>query len=119
MGVLKPLEFVQSQQAKPFSIRQWVKAGQSGRAGGVLFLPYTATQIAALSRLISAWMRLAIFETMNEAEGDQRLWFIVDELDALGTIEGLKDALARLRKFGGRMRVGISELRPGARKLWA
>ena len=33
---------------------------------------------------------------------DQRLWFVVDELDALGAIDGLKDALARLRKFGGR-----------------
>ena len=40
---------------KPFSIRQWVKAGHASGARGVLFLPYTATQIAALSRLISAW----------------------------------------------------------------
>jgi type IV secretory pathway TraG/TraD family ATPase VirD4 len=39
---------------------------------------------------------------MNGAEGDQRLWFVIDELDALGAIDGLKDALARLRKFGGR-----------------
>ena len=26
---------------------------------------------------------------------DQHLWFVVDELDALGAIDGLKDALAR------------------------
>jgi len=76
----------------------------------VLFMPYTANQIAALSRLISAWMRLAIFETMNEAEGGHRLWFVVDELDALGTIEGLKDALARLRKFGGRCILGFQSI---------
>ena len=34
-------------------------------------------------------MRLAIFEAMNGRERDQRLWFIVDELDALGAIDGL------------------------------
>src|SRR6185312_3638351 len=39
-------------------------------------------------------------------EVDQRLWFVVDELDALGPIAGLKDALARLRKFGGRCVLG-------------
>jgi type IV secretory pathway TraG/TraD family ATPase VirD4 len=109
-SALKPLEYVQSQQGTPFSIRQWIKAGRSGKAGGVLFLPYTATQIAALSRLISAWMRLAIFETMNTSEGDQRLWFVVDELDALGAIDGLKDALARLRKFGGRCVLGFQSI---------
>ncbi len=53
-------------------------------------------------------MRLAIFEAMSQPEDvDQRLWFIVDELDALGPIEGLKDALARLRKFGGRCVLGF------------
>ena len=41
-------------------------------------------------------------EAMNLAEADQRLCFVVDEPDALGQIDGLKDALARLRKFGGR-----------------
>jgi type IV secretory pathway TraG/TraD family ATPase VirD4 len=60
--------------------------------------------------VISAWMRLAIFETMNRAEGEQRLWFVVDELDALGQIDGLKDALARLRKFGGRCVLGFQSV---------
>jgi type IV secretory pathway TraG/TraD family ATPase VirD4 len=59
---------------------------------------------------ISAWMRLAIFEAMSGGERDQRLWFIVDELDALGQIDGLKDALARLRKFGGRCVLGFQSL---------
>jgi hypothetical protein len=55
-------------------------------------------------------MRLAIFEAMNQPEGDQRLWFVVDELDALGQIDGLKDALARLRKFGGRCVLGFQSV---------
>jgi type IV secretory pathway TraG/TraD family ATPase VirD4 len=41
---------------------------------------------------------------------DQRLWFVVDELDALGAIEGLKDALARLRKFGCRCVLGFQSV---------
>jgi type IV secretory pathway TraG/TraD family ATPase VirD4 len=56
-------------------------------------------------------MRLAIFEAMSQAEGrDQRLWFVVDELDALGAIDGLKDALARLRKFGCRCVLGFQSI---------
>src|SRR2546423_7612747 len=55
-------------------------------------------------------MRLSIFEAMSQPEGDQRLWFVVDELDALGQIDGLKDALARLRKFGGRCVLGFQSI---------
>jgi type IV secretory pathway TraG/TraD family ATPase VirD4 len=47
---------------------------------------------------------------MANAEGDRRLWFVVDELDSLGAIDGLKDALARLRKFGGRCVLAFQSL---------
>jgi hypothetical protein len=124
------LEHVAKQTTGPLSVRQWVRrqasavtskestgesAGQSpgesaGKKSGVLFIPYRATQIAALRSTVSAWMRLAIFEAMSQPEGDQRLWFVVDELDALGAIDGLKDALARLRKFGGRCVLGFQSV---------
>ena len=100
------LDYVAQQTSDPLSIRQWVREGE----GGVLFIPYKAGQIAALRSTISAWMRLAIFEAMSQPEGDQRLWFVVDELDALGQIDGLKDALARLRKFGGRCVLGFQSI---------
>ena len=99
-----------------FSVRRWtgssVAAEPAAPAQGVLFIPYRAGQIAALRSVISAWMRLAIFEAMNraEAEAPQRLWFVVDELDALGQIDGLKDALARIRKFGGRCVLGFQSI---------
>lgn len=92
-------------KAPGFSIRRWIREGR-----GVLFLPYHANEIASLRSLISAWMRLAIFETMSAKEGDQRIWFVVDELDALGAIDGLKDALTRLRKFGGRCILGFQSI---------
>jgi type IV secretory pathway TraG/TraD family ATPase VirD4 len=102
------LEYIQAQRGAPFSVREWVKNRSSP---GVLFIPYKAGQIAALRSMIANWMRLAIFEAMSQTDGsDQRLWFVVDELDALGAIDGLKDALARLRKFGGRCVLGFQSL---------
>ncbi|MBS0366295.1 MAG: type IV secretion system DNA-binding domain-containing protein [Proteobacteria bacterium] len=110
------LDHIARQEGGPnFSVRDWVSGTRDRHAadrgqGGVLFMPYRAGQIPALKSVISAWMRLAIFEAMNRDEGDQRLWFVVDELDALGQIDGLKDALARLRKFGGRCVLGLQSI---------
>jgi hypothetical protein len=103
------LEYIAGQHSSPFSLRHWVERDRGGR-GAVLFIPYRAGQIAALRSAISAWMRIAIFAAMDRAEHDQRLWFVVDELDALGQIDGLKDALARLRKFGGRCILGFQSI---------
>ncbi len=105
MSRLAALPAIMHQQGATLSVRRWIREGT-----GVLYLPYQADQIATLRHLVSAWMRLAIFETMTLGESDRRLWFIVDELDALGAIDGLKDALARLRKFGGRCVLGFQSI---------
>ncbi len=106
LSAIAALEYVKGQRAAPFGVRRWVREGR-----GVLFIPYSAGQIAALQSIIAAWVRLAIVEALSQPEErDQRLWFIVDELDALGAIDGLKDALARLRKFGGRCILGFQSL---------
>ncbi len=99
------LAYIQAQRGPSFSVREWVRAGS-----GSLFIPYQANQIAALRSIIATWVRLAIFETMSRPGIDQRLWFVIDELDALGQIDGLKDALARLRKFGGRCVLGFQSI---------
>src|SRR5258707_14753844 len=108
------LSYIARQKSAKFSLRDWVDEQKHG----VLFIPYKAGQIAALRSTISGWMRLAIFEAMNQeeqpderqGEDTRRLWFVVDELDALGQIDGLKDALARLRKFGGRCVLGFQSI---------
>jgi type IV secretory pathway TraG/TraD family ATPase VirD4 len=106
VSAMAALEYILAQRAAPFSVRDWIRAGR-----GALFVPYRAGQIPALRSIIAAWIRLAIVEAMNQPEQhDQRLWFVVDELDALGQIDGLKDALARLRKFGGRCVLGFQSL---------
>lgn len=99
------LEHVRAQRARSFSVRRWIREGR-----GILFLPYRPGQIAALRTLVSSWLRLAIFETMEGPAQDRRLWFVIDELDALGAIDGLRDALARLRKFGGRCVLGMQSV---------
>jgi type IV secretory pathway TraG/TraD family ATPase VirD4 len=118
---LSALEHIAHQSTRDsLSVRHWIRTGH-----GVLFLPYSANEIATLRSIISTWMRLAIFEAMNQSEdpdrpsggrlgvhrvGPRRLWFAIDELDALGQIDGLKDALARLRKFGGRCILGFQSI---------
>jgi hypothetical protein len=116
-SAVSALDYVSRQKSAPLSVRGWVQGSERAEAGaapgprGVLFMPYRAGQIAALRSTISAWMRLAIFEAMNREEGaPQRLWFVIDELDALGQIDGLKDALTRLRKFGGRCVLGFQSV---------
>jgi type IV secretory pathway TraG/TraD family ATPase VirD4 len=107
MPAIAALEYIRWQRGRPFSVRQWVVEGR-----GVLFIPYRASQIAALRSIIATWMRLAIFQTLmrHEQEEGGPLWYVVDELDALGAIDGLKDALARLRKFGGRCVLGFQSI---------
>jgi type IV secretory pathway TraG/TraD family ATPase VirD4 len=108
VSALAAVEHVSTQRAAPFSVRAWIR---SRTAPGSLFIPYKARHIAALRSMVATWMRIAIFEALNAEEGiDQRLWFVVDELDALGAIDGLKDALARLRKFGGRCVLGFQSI---------
>lgn len=107
LGTLAPtighLRLISQIEGEPFSIRQWVRGGS-----GSLWMPYIGNQVAALRGLISGWMNIAIMETLSlEPSFQRRIWFHVDELDALGRIEGLKDAQARLRKFGGCVAIGF------------
>jgi hypothetical protein len=104
---IEPLKFLgNSDNSQPFSIREWIKNGS-----GTLYLPYKANQIASIQSLISTWLGLSIYETLSlEPSNTRRIWFIADEVDAIGRIEGLKDALVRLRKFGGRVVLGFQSI---------
>lgn len=107
LGTLAPaighLRMIASARGASFSVRRWIREGE-----GSLWIPYMANQIAALRGLASCWMNIAILEMLSlEPSTERRIWFHVDELDALGRIEGLQDAQARLRKFGGCVAVGL------------
>lgn len=107
MGTMAPaignLRHMAARGGEPFSLRAWVRGGS-----GSLWMPYAANETAALRGLISCWMNIAIFETLSLApSSERRIWFQIDEMDALGRIEGLTNALARLRKFGGCVALGF------------
>jgi type IV secretory pathway TraG/TraD family ATPase VirD4 len=80
------------------------------------------TGATALQTNILAWLTpiaiilvmvlgaMAMANRMNRTGEGEPLWFVVDELDSLGAIDGLKDALARLRKFGGRCVLGFQSV---------
>jgi hypothetical protein len=90
----------------PFSVRRWLRDGT-----GSLWMPYQAQQIPALRGLVSCWMGLAIAETLSLPDSDsRRIWFHVDELDALGRIQNLKDAQTRVRKKGGCVVLGFQSI---------
>ncbi len=107
-SALSSLQYANAARAgESFSVRRFISEGD-----GCLWLPYQATQIASLRDLISAWMRISMIETMNQEpdHADQRIWFIIDELDAIGSIAGLKDSTVRIRKFDGRVVIGFQSI---------
>ena len=107
LGTMAPaighLRSIAAIKGRPFSLRHWIRHGR-----GSIWFPYAANQTAALRGLVSCWMNIAVLETMSlEPSQTRRIWFHIDELDALGRIEGLKDAQARLRKYGGCVAIGF------------
>ena len=61
-------------------------------------------QISALRSVVATWMHLAIFEAPEPARGARSEAVVCRRRTrrVRGAIDGLKDALTRLRKFGGR-----------------
>jgi type IV secretory pathway TraG/TraD family ATPase VirD4 len=79
-----------------FSIRKWIREGS-----GCLFMTYEDAQLAMIRPLVGAWLSLAIREVLSLSPDDsRRVWMVMDELDSLGTVSGLSDALTRGRKYG-------------------
>jgi type IV secretory pathway TraG/TraD family ATPase VirD4 len=110
MGTMAPrLEIMRQAAAAPgplFSVRHWIREGR-----GALWMPYQAHQIAALRELVSCWMGLAITEVLSLPDSaTRRIWFHLDELDALGPIARFKDAQTRLRRKGGCVAIGFQSI---------
>ena len=91
-----------------FSLKKYAR----GDDRGWVFISHRADQIAELRGIISAWARLVIFALMSRPEEDSGTWLVIDELDSLGKISGLTDALPRLRTFGGRCVLAFQSIVP-------
>ena len=110
VSAIAALEYIQQQRSAPFSVRGWVRGAG---APGALFITYKAAQVAALRSHDCDLDATCIFEAMNGSENhDQRLWFVVDELDALGNRrpQGRPRAPAKIRRP---LRTGFSINRAG------
>jgi type IV secretory pathway TraG/TraD family ATPase VirD4 len=99
---LAPLMYSGS-QGDAWSAREWLAANSSSW----LFLSYRAGEVEILKTYVSAVMARLIKGVMGLGEKDHQLWFIADELDAIGVIDELPNALVRVRKFGGRCVLGF------------
>ena len=95
-----------------FSIREWVR--REDRKGW-LFITYRDDQLGLLRVLVATLFELGIVEGLSLTENDKRdLWYVFDEVDSLGKISSLRAGLTKLRKYGGKVVLGlqtISQLR--------
>lgn len=95
-----------------FSVRNWV---QDDSISGWLFITYRDDQMQMLREFVAMLLDLSIIEGLSLSESSSRgLWFIFDEVDSLGKITSLRAALTKLRKYGGRVLLGlqtVSQLR--------
>lgn len=98
----------QSAGADSFSISKWV---MDDRKGEWIFLNFTDRQIEQLKPIITAVIALAISATLSlKEDSERRLFFVLDEFDALGQISGIKSLLTRGRRFGASAIVAIQSV---------
>lgn len=95
-----------------FSVRSWV---QDEGGDGWLFVTYRDDQMGLLRGLVASLLELGIVEGLSLSENQDRgLWFVFDEVDSLGKVSSLRSGLTKLRKYGGRVVLGlqtVSQLR--------
>ncbi len=97
---------------EPFSIRNWVRDGDSK---SWLFLSALPDQQQTLQGLMTTWMDTAIralvtLEPEPEPDPNRRLWFVIDELSALNRLSSLEVMLAEMRKYGGCVLAGFQSM---------
>ena len=107
-----------------FSIKDWVNGDEDG---GWLFINSTPNELDTLKPLISAWTNIAIKGILDRphSSGNNKLWFVMDELPSMQKIPSLPTVLAQGRKYGACVVAGIQNIsqldriydRDGAREL--
>jgi Type IV secretion-system coupling protein DNA-binding domain len=75
-----------------FSLRDYIQSNDRRW----LWLPYHDTKKGVQAPAIAAWLDMLVLAALGDKK--IRTWIIIDELDSIGTISGLKEAVTRLRK---------------------
>jgi hypothetical protein len=88
-----------------FSIASWTQNNDARN----IFLMFSDTDFQALSPVVRTWLNLAISGRFESGKDNAliKMNIIVDELGSLGRLEELPNALARLRKYGGKVLIGM------------
>ncbi len=77
-----------------------------------LWLPYRDVDKGVQGPAIASWVDMLVLAGLERSEqsGTKRTWIIIDELDSIGTIGGLKEAVTRLRKSNVAVVAAIQDL---------
>lgn len=91
-----------------FSLRRYM----TGDDRRWLWLPYRDMEKGTQGPAIAAWIDMLVLAGLERAEQatTHRTWIIIDELDSIGTIGGLKEAVTRLRKSNVAVVAAIQDL---------
>lgn len=82
-----------------FSIRDWLK---DDTKSGFVFITSDKEKDVILKPIITLWLDISVATILSMSEKlDRRIWFLLDELQALGRLVSLPVALAESRKYGG------------------
>jgi type IV conjugative transfer system coupling protein TraD len=110
---VKWLEYLKTDttEKQSFSIKNWMNSIDHLENGSVVFLTASSNQRKILEPLLRMWMDIALAHLMNlPISHDRRVWFIMDEMPALGKLPSLSTMVAESRKYGGCIVGGIQSI---------
>ena len=105
-------------EGKPFSVRDWVldsdgtfddEGMHEPAPGSVLFIAAQHVNLRSVRVLLTLWLTTAI-NTLMSMPGDQRdirLWFLLDEINALHNIPAIVSGMQTARNYGGAFVLGV------------
>ncbi|WP_298924537.1 type IV secretion system DNA-binding domain-containing protein [uncultured Ramlibacter sp.] len=86
-----------------FGLREWLENGS-----GSLFLTWRADMQRALAPLLACWVDIVTNAVLTlPPDPNRRIWLVLDELAALGKLDGLEAALTLGRKHGLAIIAGV------------
>lgn len=112
LSPLKCLRYFPSNK-RAFSVKDWIQKKHYGSDGDPqwLFISCSPDQRETLKSLMSGLMTTAINNLLSiPPDPTNRLWIIIDELPSLHKQDSFLKALAKIRKNGGCIAVGVQNI---------
>lgn len=106
----KPISFLQKKANNPFSLKEYFNNVKQGK-NSWLFLATKPSNRALTLPLISCMTELALARLMEIGiNKDRRVWYVIDELPALGKLPALSPIMSEGRKYGACVIAGLQSL---------